>query len=236
MTIAWIVGTILLVLALIAFLNVGLHFSYTDSLHVYAVIAFFRLDLIKKFGADKPKKNKLRHYDGGSFGSFYDGNGTERKKERKAGHKAGKTVSPASSAASSENTGKGTHPRASLPPEKTKEPKSALSFVRAMLEDVFPPFRRYARLRVRKLHVVAADKSPDRTALLFGELNTACASLLYVCRRYEICRIDEENVAVYSDFSRDKPYCSFSVTLDLFVFQLLIIAVKALRSYLKNKS
>ena len=195
--------------------------SYNEDFSAYLKIGFIKLNIKKLVFNKKKKKAKKIKFDG-NF-DLLDGK-TEEKPKKEAKHKF-----------SDGKNNEKTAPEA----KKSGEKKSAAEVIQTYIDlfsDTFSVFAKYAKLKVSKLKITVSSPEPDKTALMFGNANTAMSAFLYVCRRYKFLETDDKNIGVYSDFLENKPKADVKVSLSLLGYQAVICALSALNAYNKIKN
>lgn len=197
--------------------RIGINLTYNGKIGIIVKIWFVGIDVLKLSSSKKTKPPKLIHYTGESFGKLC----TQKKKKKKSG--AQKTSAMHETAKKA----------------KQAEKKGALetvSFFKDLVSDSAIHFSSYAKLRIKRLYLVAAVKEdPAKTAVMFGNMNTALGVFLHVCERYAMFDTKNINAGVYSDFTADKPSCDIDIELSFFTWQALGTALTAFKTYLKNK-
>ncbi len=210
----YILASVAVLLAILVFSKVTFIFRHKEIPEFFLKIWFIRLNITKIASREKKvKAPKVVHFSGAKFGEF--------PVKEKSGKKKKVTDS---------------HIKAS--PAAAKQKKGIpeiLDLVREIIYDCSEPFGKCAVLKIKKLHVTAASESPDKTAILFGHMNTAAASLVLAGERYSKLEIRDGAVGVYSDFVGTKPRLDAEIELILKVRHTLSTVIKALKSYLKNK-
>ena len=210
--------------ALILLANIGVSVRIRNDFAVYAHFLFIRINVTKLLS--RPKKQKkpvlLKLSDtfeaegGAAVEKQYKSKAENAVKREKAEKKAGGHVQAET-------------------PKKKKSPTELLEMAKQMISDLARYFARFARLRVKRLYAVAASPEPDKTAVLFGEMNIAVSSLLYVCRSYKFFKINDKKVGVYSDFTVDTPLVDAEIRLSLFGWQIVLMGIVLLADYLRKR-
>ncbi|MBO4343270.1 MAG: hypothetical protein J5844_01295, partial [Clostridia bacterium] len=194
--------------------------SYDKDFSAYLKIGLLKLNIKKLVFGKKKKKAKKIKFDG-NF-DLLDGKIKEKPKKDK-NHKFADGNDKEKTAETGKNVGK-------------KPITEVIQTYTDLFSDTFSVFAKYAKLKVSKLKITVSSPEPDKTALLFGNANTAMSAFLYVCRRYRFLEINEKNVGIYSDFLENKPKADVKVSLSLLGYQALICAVSALNVYNKIKN
>lgn len=223
-----IIGTALLVLLFIILFAVLLVFviclshpkivlKYKDKLEISTKLWFFKFNITKFLSRKRKKKSpKVLHFDGTGFGELAP------KTSKKAAHPE-KTVQKKSVKSG----------------EKIRKPFSEtaseiLELITDILSDISDPFKKVLRVDVKKLYVTVASEDAHKTAILFGNANTALGSLIYVCEDFASIDIDKENTGVYSDFCSDKTKADVCIVLTLSLRHTVICVFKALKRFINR--
>ncbi len=213
-----VVFALILLLLLIKYTVVA---AYSSDFYVYLKIGFVKINIKRFVFGKKKKKAKIIKFDG-NF-DLLDGK-IENKEKNKAKHKF-KTEKKTQIPAKTEGE-----------PQKKQSVKEVVQTYVDLFSETFAVFAKYAKIKITKLKIVISSPEPDKTALMFGNANTALGTFIYVCRKYRFLEIKGENVGVYTDFTKDKPEASGEVLLCVRGYQALICAMEAFKAYNKMKN
>lgn len=209
----YILTAFVILLTLLVLSKVTFTFRYNENFELFLKIWFIHLNITKILS--RPKKNKkpqVAHFDGGTFGEFpAESQKTVQKKKTEA------------------------HSAAPVKKKSKKSIEETLDLLREIINDCSEPFGKCAVLRIKKLCVTAASDSPDKTAIMFGHLNTLASSVVLAGEKFKKFEVCDGAVGVYSDFCGTKPRLDANIELILKVRHTLSIVIKALKSYIENK-
>ena len=223
-----IIGTVLMVFLLVILFAVLLlsvvclsHpkiiLKYKDKPEISAKLWFLKFNITKFMSRKKKKKEpKKIHFDGTRFGELPEKTEKKPVKPQKTAQKKSPAV-----------------------PVKEKKPFSEtasgiLELITDILEDISEPLKKILRVDIKRLYITVASDDAHKTALLFGNANTALGSLLYVCNNFAHLDIDEENVGIYSDFCSGKTEIDVCIVLTLSIRHTVICGFKAFKRFLNR--
>lgn len=217
---------LLLLLLLICISHPKIIIKYKDKLEIKTKLWFFGFDITKFLSRKKKeKKPKVIHFDGGLFGEFPEE--VRNIKKKKSAKSDASHAFPLTKEKSGE-TGK-----ASSTEEKEKKPltetvSDAVGLVTDILDNIKEPLKKVLRADIKRLYITASSDDSHKTAILFGNMNTALGTLILVCKKYAALNIDEEQTGVYSDFLSVKPSVDAHIVLTLSFRHLIICGFKAI--------
>lgn len=225
-----IIGTVLLILlcillfvlalaVLICLSHPKIIIKLKDKPDISASLFFLRFNITKFLSRKKKqKKPKAVHFDGTLFGEFPEKDKKKEKAERKA-----KSVTHTVSKAEKKKT------------PVTETVSEYLTLVTDVLDDIREPVKKVLKIDIKKLYLTAAADDPHKTAILFGNMNTAVGSLILVCKKFAVLNINESKTGVYSDFLSAKPRADAHIVLTLSVRHTIICGFKAIMRFINNK-
>ena len=117
----------------------------------------------------------------------------------------------------------------------TETASDALELVTNILDDIKDPLKKILKADIKKLYITAASDDPHKTAVLFGNMNTAMGILITVCKKFASFSIDEDNAGVYCDFLSVKPTIDTHIVLTLSLRHIILCGFKAVTEFIKNK-
>ena len=209
----YILTASVILLALLLISKVTFTFRYNEDFELFFKIWFIHLNITKILSRPKKAKTpKVAHFDGGTFGEI-----------------------PVVSKKTAQKKKAGAHSAAPTNKKQKKGVEETLDLLREIINDCSEPFGKCAVLRIKKLYVTAASDSPDKTAIMFGHLNTLASSIVLAGKKFEKFEVYDGAVGVYSDFCGTKPHLDANIELILKVRHTLSTVIKALKSYIKNK-
>ena len=211
-----ILVTVIALSVLLIFSKITFAFIYKNDFSLFAKLWFFKFNITKIMNRQKKEKEpKILHFSGDNFGELPD-------TKSKTTKKSGKPVQSSN------------HPHVSEKKSRKSIPE-VLDLLRELITDAAEPFGKCARLKVKKLHVTAASESPDKTAIMFGHLNTAASAVLLAAQKYEKFDVCDGALGVYSDFLATKPSLDANIELEVKTRYAILTAYRILKSYMKNK-
>jgi len=194
--------------------------KYKDKADISASLWFLSFNITKFLSKKKKTKApKAVHFDGGLFGEFPEAE--KKTKKKKQEHKTTPTHKPEKS-------------------EKEKAPftetvSEYLTLVTDILDDIKEPVKKILKVDIKKLHLTAASDDPHKTAILFGNMNTAVGSLILVCKKFAALNINENKTGVYSDFVSSTPKADAHIVLTLSFRHIILCGFKAVMRFINNK-
>lgn len=209
-----ILAALLFLVGLLAFSTAKLKFEHSLGPVFSVKLLGIKFNVTKFLSRrQKQKKTKIVRFTGESFGEFPHKPAKKKKRRKKADHKVGKTT---------------------IPKEK-KSITEILELVTGILSEISKPLGKCAALRIKRLKITAASDSPDKTAILFGNLNTAAGMLILAAQEFSALTVDDGAVGIYSDFMPGNPRLDADIELSVRIRYVIAVAFKGLKSYLKNK-
>ncbi len=91
------------------------------------------------------------------------------------------------------------------------------------------------RVRIRRLVLTAAAPEAADTAVMFGHMNTAVATLLHISSQFKRLDTERAKIGVYSDFCADTPRIDADIEINFSALVLVRVAGSALQTYLAVK-
>ena len=214
-----VLGLILLILLA----NLGVSVRIKDDFSVYAHFLFIKVNVTKLLSRPKKQKKPVLLKLSDTFDA--DKEDSVIKPEKKKREKVEKDKKAKSG---KEGDRKETE-------KKKKSASELIETAKEMIGDFARYFAKFARLKVKRLYVVAASDEPDKTAVLFGEMNIAVNALLFVCRSYKFFKINDKKVGVYSDFTASTPSVDAEIKLSFFGWQIAVMGIVLLVDYVRGK-
>lgn len=215
-----LLGAAAVLVFLFCFSHPKITVKYDGSLSVYARLWFVKINVSKlALRPKKRKKTKIIHFDGGTFGEFPE-------KENRRKHKEKSAEKKSSAKSKSRNA------------EQKKDEKSiaeTLGTIAELLSEISEPLKKAFGIEIKKLRLTAAAENAADTAVLFGHMNTAAGTLIYVCEQFPMFSADAENIGVYSDFLSSEPSADAEIAVTVSVRHVLACAFKSLIKYIKIK-
>lgn len=211
---------ILLLAVLICLSHPKIIIRYKDKTDIWASVWFIKFNITKFLSRKKKHKTpRAIHFEGGLFGEF-----SEKEKKKKKGKEKHKT-------ALSDNAVKTEKEKTPL----TETVSEYLTLVTDILDDIKEPVKKILKVDIKKLHLTAASDDPHKTAILFGNMNTAVGSLILVCKKFASLSINESKTGVYSDFVSTTPGADAHIVLTLSFRHIILCGFKAVMRFINNK-
>ena len=212
---------ILLLAVLICLSHPKIIIRYKDKTDIRASIWFIKFNITKFLSRKKKHKTpKAIHFEGGLFGEFPE----KEKKTKKKKQEHNKT-------SQAHKTVKDKKEKAPL----TETISEYLTLVTDILDDIKEPVKKILKVDIKKLHLTAASDDPHKTAILFGNMNTAVGSLILVCKKFAALNINENKTGVYSDFVSSTPGADAHIVLALSFRHIILCGFKAVMRFINNK-
>lgn len=212
-----IIAVLILLLVILAFSTLTLRLGHSEKTEFKVRLLGISFNVTKFLSRKKKsKKAKTVKFTGENFGEFPEKPSekkTKKKQRKGAGHKTG----------------------ASSVPKEKKSVTEILELITDILTEIAEPLGKCAALRIKRLRITAASDSPDKTAVLFGNLNTAAGVLMLVSQKFSVLAVDDGAVGVYSDFLPGSPTLEVDIELSVKIKYVILAAFKGIKSYLKNK-
>ncbi len=213
----FIILFVVLLLSVVCLSHPKIILKYKDKLEISTKLWFFNFNITKFTSRKKKKKTpKIVHFDGTSFGEL-----PEKTKKKTVQHK--KAV---------QKSFPGTAVKEKKP--FTETASEILELITDILTDISEPLKKILRVDIKRLYITAASDDAHKTALLFGNANTAVGSLIYVCKKFASLDIAEENVGVYSNFCSERSEIDVCVVLTLSIRHTVICGFKALKRFINR--
>lgn len=209
---------LLLGLMLVSRIGVRTRIQTDKPCVVWGYIGFLRINLTRLAALKShlsPKKPKLLHYtrDFGSFGEKPPHKpATQKEQDKKQTYKL-ETSS---------------HKKAS---KELMDIPTLLEQLTQTLADILSTLGNDARLRIRRMVLVAAAREAADTALLFAAFNTALGSFWSLCERFRQFSFSKGTLGVYSDFCAEAPRIELDMQLSFRGYVLIKVGVMALQAY-----
>ena len=217
LTLLCLLAAIIALSVILIFSRITFAFIYKNDFSLFAKLWILKFNITKMLNSQKKEKEpKILHFSGDNFGELPD------IKSKKITKKSGKPVQSSN------------HPHVSEKKSRKSIPE-VLDLLRELITDAAEPFGKCAHLKVKKLHVTAASESPDKTAIMFGHLNTAASAVLLAAQKYEKFDVCDGALGVYSDFLATKPSLDANIELEVKTRYAILTAYRILKSYMKNK-
>ena len=222
----YVLLAVLGLVALILLANIGVSLRVKGDLAVYAHFLFIKINVTKLLSRQKKQKKPVLL----KISDTFEKDGT--KKPVKTDNKREDTQNAKNAAKEAAKSEKMSE---QLPPKEKKSATELIETAKELISDFAKYFSKFARLKVKRLYAVASSDEPDKTAVLFGEMNIAVSSLLYVCKSYRLFKINENKVGVYSDFTGGAPSVDAEIKLSFFGWQIAILGIVLLMDYLRGR-
>ena len=214
-----VVGGILLLLVLLAFLPLAVRLVYEENFCLYVYIWKLRIRLLPR----KKKRERVRSYSTRA---------RERRKKREQRRAARRERQLAKKRTESPKQ-----------PAKKRGKKRTLqqttSFVKelgSLVLELLLKFSRYAKLRIARLIVIIGTGDAAETAKLYGVSQIAVTNILAVLDEFSTTKISEQEVVVRADFLAETSTIGCDVQLQLRVWQIVVLGAKALFGFLRCRT
>ena len=203
-----ILGAILLLLFLILIIPVRIRIVYDQSVRAYIPVLFFKIGLYPRRKRLKPMSKKK-----------YE----KLKKPKKESKKEQKKKKPAE-----------TKEKAKL---SVSDIFGLIGEVTEAAGDILKKITNYLRVKIHALKIVISTDDAAKTAIAYGAVSGAAGSLMTMLG--DKCRIkypSRAETGVECDYLSGN--CSFKcdILFSIFVWQLLVIALKGLKVFIKFKT
>lgn len=233
-----ILGGILgLILLLILLGSVKIRIAYKDKVRVVLYVCGIPITLV----SDKPKKKDLPK----ELKPCTDPNALlrrERKKYLKAQKKAERKAAKKLEKQKKKEAEKAKRKRQHQGDEKKKkDPKKPtlsenLAMILALLKALYQATSGKFRLRIYRMHLLVGSEDAAKTAILYGSAVQGLSYILQWLQDHFIpIRRDEGAMTVNADFVRCKTSVDIDLCCSLKIRRAIVIGVKMLMAYLKEK-
>ena len=205
---------VLLLVTLVCLSRPKLILKLKDSLEISVKLWFIKLNITKMTSKPKKKKKvKIIHFDGTLFGEL------PPKAEKKSKKKSKKASLPATKKQGQKDADNA---------EKTKKGVGDyLGLATDILDGIKEPAKKILKVDIKRLYLIAADQDPAKAAVLFGNMNIAAGTLIFVCEKFAAFTIDSDNTGVYSDFTASKHSFDAHIELTLSLRHIVLCGIKA---------
>ena len=203
----YILGGVLLFIALLCVIPVGLRIRYDEDFYVYAVFGFIKIKLI-------PKKNRIRVSD------------YSEKKMKKAAEKNRKKLEQSEKKSKkAKKESKDNVLTASL-----KDPDRRFDMISKLydiLTVVLSEFAAILKIRFFKLRAVIGSPEASTTAILYGGACAAAGNIVNLLGQYtDIEKNKKNSMDVAPDFTADKTTASADVSVTLCIGGIFVFLIK----------
>lgn len=119
---------------------------------------------------------------------------------------------------------------------KKKKSADVLMLLRSLSRDLFGRFFRSLRVKFSKIHIAVATGNAAATALLYSAVCAAVAELASLLDAASALEAPEKtDVQITADFLSEELTADIDLVFSLRLYQIVILGIKFLRSYLKQR-